>query len=211
MLVPGTNTGILVSRRNRSSETEHECRVHRAREREAVWKPASRKVCRRRKSTSGTQIFHSVSAAAIRGRHVSGSPAVCAQVCGGRALITPRTTRLLPRSGAKGAGTAPAPPARGRFPDVIRRAIERDGSSVLQRQPMGGLKTGQQPDGTFPRKRRPPARFKRPQAASRPAGIVPPVSPSTAPAARRAGRPLGESVRAARRDRPPAAKSRSRP
>ena len=26
MLVPGANTGILVSRRNRSSETEHECR-----------------------------------------------------------------------------------------------------------------------------------------------------------------------------------------
>ena len=200
MPVPGANTGILVSRRNRSSETEHECRVPRAREREAVGKPASRKVCRRRKSTSGTQIFHSVSAAAIRddtsvGRRRCARRFRPVRRCGGRALITPRTTRLLPRSGACSAGQRPVP-------DVIRRAIERDGSSVLQRQPMGGPKTDQQHDGTFPRKRRPPARSNARQASSRPAGIVPPVSPSTAPAAKRAGRPLGESVRSSPRSPP---------
>ena len=66
MLVPGTNTGILVSRRNRSSETEHECRVHRAREREAVGETGFEKSLSPPKLTSGTQIFHSVSAAAIR-------------------------------------------------------------------------------------------------------------------------------------------------
>ena len=43
MLVPGADFGILVSRRNQSSETEHECRVHRAREREAVGKPVREK------------------------------------------------------------------------------------------------------------------------------------------------------------------------
>ena len=141
------------------------------------------------------------------GRHVSGSPAVCAQVSAGPKMRGARLdhaaddTPAAPqrrqgrRYGTCSAGQRPVP-------DVIRRAIERDGSSVLQRQPMGGPKTDQQHDGTFPRKRRPPARSNARQASSRPAGIVPPVSPSTAPAAKRAGRPLGESVRSSPRSPP---------
>ena len=150
------------------------------------------------------------------GRRASGSPAVCAQVSTGPKMRGARLdhaaddTPAAPqrrqgrRYGTCSAGQRPVP-------DVIRRAIERDGSSVLQRQPMGGLKTDQQHDGHVSSEAAAASSIKRPQAASRPAGIVPPVSPSTAPAARRAGRPLGESVRAARRDRPAAAKSRSRP
>jgi hypothetical protein len=119
------------------------------------------------------------------GRRASGSPAVCAQVSTGPKMRGARLdhaaddTPAAPqrrqgrRYGTCSAGQRPVP-------DVIRRAIERDGSSVLQRQPMGGLKTDQQQDGTFPRKRRPPARSnarkQHParQASSRPAGIVPP-------------------------------------
>ena len=97
------------------------------------------------------------------GRHVSGSPAVCAQVSTGPKMRGARLdhaaddTPAAPqrrqgrRYGTCSAGQRPVP-------DVIRKAIERDGSSMLQRQPMGGLKTDQQHDGTFPRKRRPPAR-----------------------------------------------------
>ena len=71
------------------------------------------KVCRRRKLTSGTQIFHSVSAAAIRddaqvGRRRCARRSRPVRRCGGRALITRRTTRLLPRSGA---ARSPAPSA----------------------------------------------------------------------------------------------------
>ena len=96
-------------------------------------------------------------------QHASGSPAVCAQVSTGPKMRGARLdhaaddTPAAPqrrqgrRYGTCSAGQRPVP-------DVIRRAIERDGSSVLQRQPMGGLKTDQQQDGTFPRKRRPPAR-----------------------------------------------------
>ena len=98
------------------------------------------------------------------GRHVSGSPAVCAQVSTGPKMRGARLdhaaddTPAAPqrRQGRRYDGTCSA--GQRPVPDVIRRAIERDGSSVLQRQPMGGLKTDQQHDGTFPRKRRPPAR-----------------------------------------------------
>ena len=83
MLVPGANTGILVSRRNRSSETEHECRVHRAREREAVGKTGFEKSLLppkiHKRDTDLPQCFSSGDS----GRYVSGSPAVCAQVSTG--------------------------------------------------------------------------------------------------------------------------------
>ena len=64
-------------------------------------------------SQAGAQIFHSVSAAAIRddaqvGRRRCARRSRPVRRCGGRALITRRTTRLLPRSGA---ARSPAPSA----------------------------------------------------------------------------------------------------
>ena len=197
MLVPGANTGILVSRRNRSSETEHECRVHRAREREAVGKPASRKVCRRRKLTSGTQIFHSVSAAAIRddaqvGRRRCARRSRPVRRCGRARLDhaaddTPAAPqrRQGRRYGTCSAGQRPVP-------DVIRRAIERDGRLRPPRTaPRSGPPRPRRPPAAprdaslegIDRHRDPPGQPRRPSGAHRPWGLH-----ACHPARRRFGR-----------------------
>ena len=147
------------------------------------------------------------------GRRASGSPAVCAQVSTGPKMRGARLDHAADDTPAAPA-TAPRAPVRHllRRPEAGSRrdpkALERDGSSMLQRQPMGGLKTDQQHDGKFPRKRRPPvrsnARKQHParQASSRRSARPPPQRPSERVD------PWGK-VRAARRDRPAAAKSRS--
>ena len=83
MLVPGANTGILASRRNRSSETEHEWPGPQgagARSgRETGFEKSLSPPKTHKRDTDLPQCFSSGDS----GRRASGSPAVCAQVSTG--------------------------------------------------------------------------------------------------------------------------------
>ena len=83
MLVPGANTGILVSRRNRSSETKHEWPGRQgagARSgRETGFEKSLSPPKTHKRDTDLPQCFSSGDS----GRRASGSPAVCAQVSTG--------------------------------------------------------------------------------------------------------------------------------
>ena len=119
MLVPGANTGILVSRRNRSSETEHEWPGRQgagARSgRETGFEKSLSPPKTHKRDTDLPQCFSSGDS----GRRASGSPAVCAQVSTGPKM---RGARL-----DHAADDTPAAPQRRR---PRRRPRERHSASA---------------------------------------------------------------------------------
>ena len=129
MLVPGANTGILVSRRNRSSETKHEWPGRQgagARSgRETGFEKSLSPPKTNKRDTDLPQCFSSGDS----GRRASGSPAVCAQVSTG--------PKMRGRALIIAADDTPAPPQRRRpLPGTVRRC----GPAVVQRSlPLTGM------------------------------------------------------------------------
>ena len=150
MLVPGANTGILVSRRNRSSETKHEWPGRQgagARSgRETGFEKSLSPPKTHKRDTDLPQCFSSGDS----GRRASGSPAVCAQVSTGPKMRRARLDHAADCSPQRRQGRRYGTCSAGQrpVPDVIRRAIERDGRL---RPPRTAPRSGP------PRPRRPPA------------------------------------------------------
>ena len=127
MLVPGANTGILVSRRNRSSETKHEWPGRQgagARSgRETGFEKSLLPPKTHKRDTDLPQCFSSGDS----GRRASGSPAVCAQVSTGPKM---RGARL-----DHAADDTPAAPQRRR---PLTGTVRRCGPAVFSIHEAGG-------------------------------------------------------------------------